>query len=74
MKKVIIAAGVTVAAAVGTVAPASADHIHSMEVSDGVCVLLAAAGGTVRGTPVRRRLCRGPSAPAACPRASRPAR
>ena len=45
MKKVIIAAGVTVATAVGTVAPASADHIHSMEVSDGVCVLLARAGG-----------------------------
>ena len=45
MKKLIIAAVVAATAAVGAAAPASASHVHSMEVRDGVCVLLAAEGG-----------------------------
>ena len=47
MKKCIMAAGVAAATAFGvmTTGTASATHIHSMEVRDGVCVLLAAEGG-----------------------------
>jgi hypothetical protein len=45
MKKFIIAVGVAAATAFGTMTTASATHIHSMEVRDGVCVLLAAEGG-----------------------------
>ena len=45
MMKMVIAAGVATAAALGAATPASADHIHSMEVQEGVCVLLAAGGG-----------------------------
>jgi hypothetical protein len=45
MNKWIIATGIAAAAAFGTTTTASATHIHSMEVGDGVCVLLAADGG-----------------------------
>jgi len=45
LKKSIIATGVSVAALVGLAAPASASHVHSMLVGNGVCVLLAQDGG-----------------------------
>jgi hypothetical protein len=45
MKKCIVAAVLAAAAAFGAATTASATHIHSMEVRDGVCVLLAAEGG-----------------------------
>ncbi len=44
MKRLIVAAGVVLVATTGASVTASATHIHSMEVRDGVCVLLAADG------------------------------